>query len=26
LSDKIKEKLRLINKDIQFINFYKDYQ
>jgi hypothetical protein len=26
LSDKIKEKLLLINKNIEFINFYKDYQ
>ena len=26
LSDKIKEKLFLINKNIKFINFYKDYQ
>jgi hypothetical protein len=26
LSDKIKNKLRLINKNIKFINFYKDYQ
>ena len=25
LSDKIKDKLRLINKNIKFINFYKDY-
>ena len=26
LSDKIKQKLRHINKNIKFINFYKDYQ